>query len=87
MFSSSVDSDMSPRRKQGQGTGSAAGKSAVAPKAAFAILADGPLDVAVRYAEVCGLAAQGRYDEARRIYAELDAVLVDAEAEAGLPAQ
>jgi tetratricopeptide (TPR) repeat protein len=44
--------------------------------------ADGPLDVAVRYAEACGLAAQGQYVEARRIYAELEAALAGAESEA-----
>ena len=46
------------------------------------IFVAGPLDVAVRYAEACGLAAQGRYDEARRIYAELDAMLACAESDA-----
>ncbi len=42
--------------------------------------------MAVRYAEACGLAAQGQYDEARRIYAKLDAVLAGAESEARLRA-
>ena len=78
----SVVKNMNRRRKKARATRSAAKKSAVVPKAASVFVADGPLDVAVRYAEACGLAAQGRIDEARRIYAELDVVLAGAESEA-----
>ena len=49
-------------------------------------MAGGPVDLTVRYAEACGLAAHGQYDKARRIYAELDAVLAGAESEAGVRA-
>jgi hypothetical protein len=73
---------MSRRRKKDQGTRSTAAKSAVASKAASAFTAKVPLDVAVRYAEACGLAAQGKSDEARQIYAELDAVTAGARSEA-----
>src|SRR5271156_1556732 len=73
---------MNRRRRKSQGTRSVATKSAVASKPPSAFLAGGPLDVAVRYAEACGLAAQGRNDEARRIYSELDAVLAGSESEA-----
>jgi tetratricopeptide (TPR) repeat protein len=76
-----VVNSMSRRRRKAQGTRSATGKSAVATKPASAFVADGPLDVAVRYAEACGLATQGKIDEAGRIYAELDAVLAGAEPE------
>jgi tetratricopeptide (TPR) repeat protein len=77
---------MSRRRKQAQGSRSATKRSAVASNPLSAREADGPLDMAVRYAEACGLAAQGQYDEARRIYAKLDAVLAGAESEARLRA-
>jgi hypothetical protein len=73
---------MSRRRKKAQGTRSAATKFAVAPKPTSVIVADGQLDLAVRFAEACGLAALGQYDEAQRIYAELDAVLAGTESEA-----
>jgi hypothetical protein len=77
-----VIKNMSRRRKKDQGTRSTAAKSAVASKAASAFTAKVPLDVAVRYAEACGLAAQGKSDEARQIYAELDAVTAGARSEA-----
>src|ERR1700679_725062 len=72
---------MSRRRRQAQRTTPAANCSAVPVTPASAYVADGPLDAAVRYAEACGLAAQGRNDEARGIYAELDVVLAGAESE------
>ena len=34
-----------------------------------------PFDTQARYAEACGLASQGRHDEARRLYANLDGSL------------
>jgi glycosyltransferase involved in cell wall biosynthesis len=82
-----VDGNMSQRRRKAQGTRRAAAKSSVAtikPKSTAS--ADGPIDIAVRYAEACGLAAQGKRVEARRIYAELDAVLAGHESEARLRA-
>ena len=86
MSSSSVESGMSRRRKQAQGSRSATKRSAVASNPLSARQSYGPLDMAVRYAEACGLAAQGQYHEARRIYAKLDAVLAGAESEARLRA-
>jgi hypothetical protein len=55
---------MSRRRKKAQRTRSAATESAVAAATVSAIVADGPFDAAVIYAEACGLAAQGK--KARR---------------------
>ena len=77
---------MSRRRKKAQGTRSAATKSAVADTAVSAFVADEPLDAAVSYAEACGLAAQGKNDEARRIYGDLETALAGVESDVRLRA-
>ena len=62
-------------RKKSQGGRSAAKRSAATVNASASIFVAGPIDFAVRYAEACGLAVQGRSDEARRTYLELDSGL------------
>ena len=64
----------------------AAAKQSTSVGTSSSFVAGGPVDFTVRYAEACGLAAHGQYDKARRIYAELDAVLAGAESEAGVRA-
>ena len=59
-------------RKKSQGGRSAAKRSAATVNASASIFVAGPIDFAVRYAEAGGLAVQGRSDEARRTYLELD---------------
>ena len=45
------------------------------------VVVEGPIDAAVRYAEACGLAGQGKHAQARRIYPELDAALANVDSE------
>ena len=73
-------------RKKSQGGRSAAKRSAATVNASASIFVAGPIDFAVRYAEACGLAVQGRSDEARRTYLELDSGLALAAGEVRLRA-
>ena len=74
-------------RKKSQGSRSTVKKSAAGVTASpSSFLADRPVDFAVKYAEACGLATQGKNDEARRIYLELDAAPSGVEGEVRLRA-
>lgn len=55
------------RRRKAPSVRSGNTKSAVASPAASAVVAERPVDVAVRYVEGCGLAVQFKNDEARQI--------------------
>ena len=74
--------NMSRSPKKARGSHSPASKSA-ATQTPPAHAPDGPIDFSVRYAEACGLAAQGKHDDACGIYAELDAALSDVGKETG----
>ena len=73
-------------RKKSQGGRSAAKRSAATVNASASIFVAGPIDFAVRYAEAGGLAVQGRSDEARRTYLEIDSGLALAAGEVRLRA-
>ena len=65
--------NMGQSRRKARGNRLAARKSPAAVGGVPVGVVEGPIDAAVRYAEACGSAAQGKHDEARRIYAELEA--------------
>jgi glycosyltransferase involved in cell wall biosynthesis len=77
---------MGRTRKKARGAQSPGRRSPASVGGVPVGVVEGPIDAAVRYAEACGSAAQGRHDEARRIYAELEAALANVDSQARLRA-
>jgi hypothetical protein len=65
---------MSRHRKKAQRTRPAAAPPVATIEGAFALVAKMPVDAQARYDEARGLASRGLCVEARRLYAELEAI-------------